>query len=230
MNREGKVYTILFITILVVIVGASLAFVATALKPEQDANMKKEKMQNILNSFGVVADRSNSEEKYKELIKEENEIVLDENGEIIVGEKAFDIDLAKEKKKFPLFIAEQNGKKTYIIPARGMGLWDAIWCYVSLDENLKVSGIVFDHKAETPGLGAEIKENYFTKSFIGENIFEASGKLDGLKVVKGYKGGDDKNDGEVDAISGATLTCNGVTEMLTRGLSPYEKYLKTLKK
>ena len=228
MNKEGKLYTILFVTILVVIVGASLAFVATALKPEQDANMKKEKMQNILNSFGVVADRSNSEEKYKEFIKEE--FVLDVNGEIIEGAKAFDIDLAKDKTKFPLFIAEQDGKKTFIIPARGMGLWDAIWCYVSLNDDLKVKGIVFDHKAETPGLGAEIKEKYFTESFIGEDIFEASGKLDGLKVVKGYKGGDDKNDGDVDAISGATLTCNGVTEMLTRGLSPYEKYLKTIKK
>jgi Na+-transporting NADH:ubiquinone oxidoreductase subunit C len=228
MNKEGKVYTILFITILVVLVGASLAFVATALKPEQDANMKKEKMQNILNSFGVVADRSNSEEKYKEFIKEE--FVLDINGEIIEGAKAFDIDLAKDKSKFPLFIAEQDGKKTYIIPARGMGLWDAIWCYVSLNDELKVKGIVFDHKAETPGLGAEIKEKYFTESFVGENIFETSGKLDGLKVVKGYKGGTDKEDGDVDAISGATLTCNGVTEMLTRGLSPYEKYLKTIKK
>lgn len=228
MNKEGKVYTILFITILVVIVGASLAFVATALKPEQDANMKKEKMQNILNSFGVTADRSNSEKLYAEFIKKE--IVLDVNGEILEGEKAFTIDLAKEKTKFPLFIAEKEGKKTYIIPARGMGLWDAIWCYVSLNEELKVSGIVFDHKAETPGLGAEIKEGFFTKRFIGEDIFNASNALEGLQVIKGYKGGEDKKDGEVDGISGATLTCNGVTEMLTRGLSPYEKYLKTLKK
>lgn len=228
MNREGKVYTIIFVTILVIIVGASLAFVATALKPEQDANMKKEKMQNILNSFGVAADRSNSEDKYKEFIKEE--VVLDTLGNVIEGEKAFSIDLAKEKTKFPLFIAEQNGKKTYIIPSRGMGLWDAIWCYVSLNEELKVQGIVFDHKAETPGLGAEIKEKYFTDRFVGEDIFNAKNALEGLQVIKGYKGGEDKTDGDVDGISGATLTCNGVTEMLTRGLSPYEKYLKTIKK
>jgi Na+-transporting NADH:ubiquinone oxidoreductase subunit C len=228
MNKEGKVYTILFITILVVIVGASLAFVATALKPEQDANLKKEKMQNILKSFGIETDREGSEKIYQEKIKQE--IVFDVNGKIIEGEKAFDIDLAKEKTKFPLFIAEINGKKTYIIPARGLGLWDAIWCYVSLDENLKVSGIVFDHKAETPGLGAEIRENFFTKQFIGEDIFNSSKTLEGLQVVKGYKGGNDKTDGEVDAISGATLTCNGVSEMLTRGLKPYEEYLKTIKK
>jgi Na+-transporting NADH:ubiquinone oxidoreductase subunit C len=228
MNKEGKIYTILFITILVVIVGASLAFVATALKPEQDANLKKEKMQNILKSFGIETDREGSEKIYQEKIKQE--IVFDINGKIIEGEKAFDIDLAKEKTKFPLFIAEINGKKTYIIPARGLGLWDAIWCYVSLDENLKVSGIVFDHKAETPGLGAEIRENFFTKQFIGEDIFNSSKTLEGLQVVKGYKGGNDKTDGEVDAISGATLTCNGVSEMLTRGLKPYEEYLKTIKK
>jgi len=228
MNKEGKVYTILFISILVIFVGASLAFVATALKPEQDANLKKEKMQNILKSFGIETDREGSEKIYQEKIKKE--LVFGENGEIIEGEKAFDIDLAKDKTKFPLFIAETDGKKMYIIPARGLGLWDAIWCYVSLDENLKVSGIVFDHKAETPGLGAEIREDFFTKQFIGEDIFNPSNTLEGLQVIKGYKGGDNKADGEVDAISGATLTCNGVTEMLTRGLKPYEKYLKTLKK
>lgn len=229
MNKEGKVYTIIFITALVVFVGASLAFVATALKPQQDENLKKEKMINILNSFGIKAVPSNSEKLYEEFIKKE--VVLDKEGNLIEGAKAFDIDLAKEKTKFPMFIAEKDGKKTYIIPARGMGLWDAIWCYAAINEDLKVEGIVFDHKAETPGLGAEIKEQKsFSEQFRGEAIFDSSNQLDGLKVIKGYKGGDDKTDGDVDGISGATLTCNGVTEMLTRGLIPYEKYLKTLKK
>ena len=109
-------------------------------------------------------------------------------------------------------------------------MWDAIWGYVSVDENLKVDGIVFDHKAETPGLGGEITQDYFQNSFKGESIFDANGNLQGLKVVKGYTGKDDKVDGEVDAISGATLTGNGVTEMLVRGLKPYEKYLKSNKK
>lgn len=227
MNRESNVYTFLFATVMVVLVASALAFAATALKPDQDANIKKEKMQYILKSFGVAVDRDASEVAYKEHII--SEVVFDENGNEI-SKDAFTVDIAKEKGKFPIFNAEKDGKKFYVIPVRGMGLWDAIWGYVSVDENLKVDGIVFDHKAETPGLGGEITQDYFQKSFVGENIFDANGNLQGLKVVKGYQGKDNKGDGEVDAISGATLTGNGVTEMLVRGLKPYEKYLKSNKK
>jgi Na+-transporting NADH:ubiquinone oxidoreductase subunit C len=227
MNRESNGYTFLFATIMVVLVASALAFAATALKPDQDANIKKEKMQYILKSFGVNVERDASEVAYKKHII--SEAVFDESGNEI-SKDAFSVDIAKEKGKFPLFSAEKEGKKFYVIPVRGMGLWDAIWGYVSVDENLKVDGIVFDHKAETPGLGGEITQDYFQKSFIGENVFDANGNLQGLKVVKGYKGGSDKADGEVDAISGATLTGNGVSEMLVRGLKPYEKYLKSIKK
>ena len=136
----------------------------------------------------------------------------------------------QQAESFEMFNAEKDGKKFYVIPVRGMGLWDAIWGYVSIDENLKVDGIVFDHKGETPGLGGEITQDYFQNSFKGESVFDANGNLQGLKVVKGYSGKDNKDDGEVDAISGATLTGNGVTEMLVRGLKPYEKYLKSNKK
>jgi Na+-transporting NADH:ubiquinone oxidoreductase subunit C len=227
MNRESNGYTFLFATVMVVLVASALAFAATALKPDQDANIKKEKMQYILKSFGVAVERDASEVAYKKHII--SEVVFDENGTEI-SKEAFTVDIAKEKGKFPIFNAEKDGKKFYVIPVRGMGLWDAIWAYVSVDENLKVDGIVFDHKAETPGLGGEITQDYFQKSFVGENIFDANGNLQGLKVVKGYTGKDDKVDGEVDAISGATLTGNGVTEMLVRGLKPYEKYLKSNKK
>lgn len=227
MNRESNGYTFLFATVMVVLVASALAFAATALKPDQEANIKKEKMQYILKSFGVAVDRDASEEAYKKHIT--SEVVFDENGNEI-SKEAFTVDIAKEKGKFPIFNAEKDGKKFYVIPVRGMGLWDAIWGYVSVDENLKVDGIVFDHKAETPGLGGEITQEYFQKSFVGESVFDANGNLQGLKVVKGYTGKDNKTDGEVDAISGATLTGNGVTEMLVRGLKPYEKYLKSNKK
>lgn len=226
MNRESNGYTFLFATIMVVIVASALAFAATALKPAQEANIKKEKMESILKSFGVDP-KGNAEEAYKKHIT--SEVVFDKDGNEI-GKEAFTLDIAKEKGKYPVFNAEKDGKKFYVIPVRGMGLWDAIWAYVSIDENLKVDGIVFDHKGETPGLGGEIKQDYFQNSFIGESIFDANGNLQGLKVVKGYKGGKDKADGEVDAISGATLTGDGVSEMLVRGLKPYEKYLKSNKK
>ena len=227
MNRESNGYTFLFATVMVVLVASALAFAATALKPDQEANIKKEKMQYILKSFGVAVERDASEEAYKKHII--SEVVFDENGTEI-SKDAFTVDIAKEKGKFPIFNAEKDGKKFYVIPVRGMGLWDAIWGYVSVDENLKVDGIVFDHKAETPGLGGEITQEYFQKSFIGESVFDANGNLQGLKLVNRCTGKDNKADGEVDAIYGATLTGNGVTEMLVRGLKPYEKYLKSNKK
>ena len=148
MNRESNGYTFLFATVMVVLVASALAFAATALKPDQEANIKKEKMQYILKSFGVAVERDASEEAYKKHII--SEVVFDENGTEI-SKDAFTVDIAKEKGKFPIFNAEKDGKKFYVIPVRGMGLWDAIWGYVSVDENLKVDGIVFDHKAETPG-------------------------------------------------------------------------------
>ena len=227
MNRESNGYTFLFATVMVVLVASALAFAATALKPNQEANVKKEKMQYILKSFGVAVERDASEEAYKKHII--SELVFDAEGNEI-GKDAFTLDIAKEKGKFPIFNAEKEGKKFYVIPVRGMGLWDAIWAYVSVDENLNVDGIVFDHKSETPGLGGEITQDYFQNSFIGESILDANGNLQGLRVVKGYTGGKDKADGEVDAISGATITGDGVSEMLVRGLKPYEKYLKSNKK
>lgn len=227
MNRESNSYTFIFATIMVVFVAAMLAYAATALKPAQDANIKNEKRQYILKSFGIDVARDASVDAYKKYIKEE--FVFDKSGKEI-GKDAFNVDIATDKEKFPVFVTEKEGKKFFVIPVRGMGLWDAIWGYVSIDENLKVDGIVFDHKAETPGLGAEIKEDFFTKRFENEAIFDANGNLQAVKVVKGYLGGENKEDGQVDAISGATLTCNGVTNMLVAGLKPYEQFLKSNKK
>jgi Na+-transporting NADH:ubiquinone oxidoreductase subunit C len=227
MNRESNSYTFIFATIMVVFVAAMLAYAATALKPAQDANIKNEKRQYILKSFGIDVARDASVDAYKKYIKEE--FVFDKNGKEI-GKDAFNVDIATDKEKFPVFVTEKEGKKFFVIPVRGMGLWDAIWGYVSIDENLKVDGIVFDHKAETPGLGAEIKEDFFTKRFVNEAIFDTNGNLQAVKVVKGYLGGENKEDGQVDAISGATLTCNGVTNMLVAGLKPYEQFLKSNKK
>jgi Na+-transporting NADH:ubiquinone oxidoreductase subunit C len=93
-----------------------------------------------------------------------------------------------------------------------------------------VKGIVFDHKAETPGLGGDINTDFFEDRFVGENIFDSDSAYHGLSVVKSYKGGDEKTDGQVDGLSGATLTCNGVTTMLIDGLKPYEQFLKSIKK
>lgn len=228
MNTEGNSYTFIFSTVMVVVVATALAIAATALKPAQELNIKKEKMQYIMRSIGMKdISRDDSPAAYKEHIKDT--LVLDDNGKEI-GKGAFAIDLAKDKGKHPVFVAENNGQKFYVLPVRGMGLWDAIWGYVAVDEKMTVKGIVFDHKGETPGLGGDINKAFFQDRFEGESLYDEAGNFQGLQVIKAYKGGDEHKDGQVDAISGATLTCNGVTNMLKLGLKPYENYLLTVKK
>lgn len=150
------------------------------------------------------------------------------------GGKAEHIDMAKERKRseqdriLPLFIFEQEGKKFYIVNVRGNGLWDEIWGNIALEEDFTtVAGVSFDHKAETPGLGAEIKDNpAFPAQFEGKKIYRDNGEYTSIVVRKGKA--QDKTF-EVDGISGATITVNGVTEMLYRGIQYYAPYFKSQK-
>lgn len=224
MDRNSNGYTFLFAGIMVTVVGALLAFTATSLKPAQDENVKKEKMQNILASVGVVVDREAAAAKFESVIKEK--LALKEDGSVANGVDAFNVDLKEELSKptsaqtYPLYLAEEGGKKFYIIPLRGAGLWDAIWGYVALEEDMNtVKGAVFDHKGETPGLGAEITQKWFQDRFVGKKIKNASGKIEGVKVVKS-----NATPNDVDAISGATITSDGVSAMVAERLAHYQNY------
>jgi Na+-transporting NADH:ubiquinone oxidoreductase subunit C len=234
MDRNSNGYTFMFAAIMVVVVGALLAFASTSLKDLQDANVKKEKMQNILASVGVVVEREAAPNQFTSVIKEQLALKLD--GSVDESAKAFDIDLKSELSKnpedqrFPLYVAEQDGKKFYIVPLRGAGLWDAIWGYVALEEDLNtIKGTVFDHKGETPGLGAEITQKWFQDRFIGEKIMDPSGEIVGVAVTKGNTS-QAKDDNKVDAISGSTITGNGVTAMIKERLSNYKNYFAKQKK
>jgi Na+-transporting NADH:ubiquinone oxidoreductase subunit C len=176
MDVNKNSYTFSFAAIMVVVVAALLSTAAIALKPFQSRNVLLEKKQNILSSVGINIQRDEADLKYPSIIKEE--LVLNNKGEKIDG-IAFDIDLQKELKKnpseqsLPLYISEIDGKKQYIIPLRGKGLWGPIWGFISLEDDLnKVFGAVFDHKTETPGLGAEINMPFFQDPFVGKTIFE----------------------------------------------------------
>jgi len=148
-------------------------------------------------------------------------------------------DVKKEKSKakdggvrrLPLFVGEKDGKTFYVVPITGKGLWDAIWGYVAMDENMIVQGAYFDHKGETAGLGANIKQRYFMDDFIGEHLLDASGTFKGITVAKGNNDpkNNDKTDYEVDAIAGATITGDGVSAMIKSDLKLYVDYFKTLK-
>jgi len=126
-----------------------------------------------------------------------------------------------------VFIFEQNEKKYYIISVRGNGLWDEIWGNIAIEDDLRtIAGTAFDHKGETPGLGGEIKDDpSFSAQFIGKKIIDDSGNYTSIVV---RKGGARNPSFEVDGISGATITCDGVSEMLYRGIKYYEPYFNSI--
>lgn len=150
-----------------------------------------------------------------------NEATEDENAYLIdiKKEEAHASDDPNYKRKLPLFIGEKDGMTYYIIPMRGKGLWDAIWGYVSLDKDFVVEGVFFDHKGETPGLGANIKERFFMDDFKGEQIMNGDA-FEGITVAKGNNDplNERKDDQKVDALAGATITGNGVTAMIKKML------------
>jgi len=249
INTDKNSYTIIFAIAMVVVVGALLAGISSVLKPNITANKITEKQQNILFAMGIADSEDPNEFVPAEKAQELFEKYVGDEQYIITGSsaekttKAFDVEVKKEndkvkqdsnyQRKLPLFIGKKDGEEFYVVPMRGNGLWDAIWGYVSLDKEFKtVKGAFFDHKGETPGLGANIKEAYFRDDFIGESILDASGNYKGITVKKGNADPKnvDKNDNEVDAMAGATITGDGVTAMVKKGIRMYQPYFETLKK
>lgn len=245
-RTDSNGYTMMFAVIMVFVVGSLLAFLASSLKPAIKENERIEKQQNILYAMGVNEnDASNanfvsttvSGAEFKKYIKKQ--LVLEGN-KISESQDAYLIDVKKQQanakdgkvRKLPLFVGEKEGKTFYVAPIRGKGLWDAIWGYVSMDENMVVQGAYFDHKGETPGLGANIKQRYFMDDFIGEHLMTEAGVFKGITVKKGNNDAvnEDKTDYEVDAIAGATITGDGVSAMIKKDLSLYVPYFKNLKK
>ena len=229
---------------MVLVVGALLAFTASSLRPTIDANKRIEKQQNILYAMGVNENDETSivfvskdkvADEFAKYIKKQ---LVIEGENVSEDAKAYLIDVKKQQtaakegktRKLPLFVGEKDGTTFYIAPIRGKGLWDAIWGYVAMDKNMVVQGVFFDHKGETPGLGANIKQRYFMDDFIGEDLMN-NGSFKGIAVSKSNNDpkNEDKNDNEVDAIAGATITGDGVAAMIKTELGLYVPYFKTLK-
>ncbi len=229
---------------MVIVVGSLLAFAASGLKETITENKRIEKQQNILYAMGVNENEGNSANfvstdkvgvEFTKYIKKQ---IVIQDGKEAEDDKAYLIDIKKEKdqakakdysRRLPLFIGEKDGKTFYIAPIRGKGLWDAIWAYVAMDKDMVVQGAYFDHKGETPGLGANIKQRFFMDDFIGENLM-SDGTFKGITVSKGNADpkNEDKTDNEVDAIAGATITGDGVTAMIRSDLKLYVPYFKNL--
>merc|ERR1712137_1392212 len=236
-RTDSNSYTMIFAIVMVVIVGSLLAFLASSLKPAIKENERIEKQQNILYAMGVNENDESSAtfvstsvagEEFAKYIKKQ---IVIEGDKISENDEAYLIDVKKATSKLPLFIGEKDGKTYYVAPIRGKGLWDAIWGYVSMDENMVVQGAYFDHKGETPGLGANIKQRYFMDDFYGEHLLTDNGVFKGITVAKGNNDpkNEDKTDYEVDALAGATITGNGVSAMIKNDLKLYMPYFETLK-
>ena len=201
MKTNSNTYTIIYSAVLVIIVAFLLAFVSQALKDRQDANVKLDVKKQILNSLNIRGlDDAAAEAKYAEVVKSE------EN----VGEQK-------------LYICEIDGKPKYVCTVKGMGLWGPVFGFISINEDKNtVYGAYFNHDSETAGLGAEIKDSQaWQEKFHGKKIFSEDGSL-AIGVVKKVE----NPASQVDCVTGATLTSNGVSDMLRDGLNAYITNLK----
>ena len=231
-NVNSNKYTVIYATVITVIVAVILSLAATSLKGLQDKNVAIATMTDILKAVSL-DDAEDIEATYKKYIK--GTVVDFEGNKFETNIKPLDVNVKKESKKskeermYPVFIyTNDKGETNYIVPVRGFGLWDAIWGYVALGSDLNtVVGVAFDHVGETPGLGAEIKDNKaWGNSFKGKTIFDKSGNYVSVGVVKGVLTDEEH---QVSSISGATMTSKGVSKMLFEGLQDYLPYFNKQK-
>lgn len=221
LNTNSNTYTIVYAAVMVIVVAFLLAFISDSLRSKQEENVANDKRSQILASLGMT-EIDDVQAAYQESVIKE--LVINANGDSI-GNNAFD----KETKDIndnclPLYVCKTNNDTLYVVPLSGRGLWGGLWGYLALKKDFKtVAGAYFSHEGETAGLGARIVEPDFQKKFIGKDVFTDSTftqvALGVMKKVVNEKA-------EVDAITGATLTSNGVNDMLRDCISRYQKYFK----
>lgn len=219
MNRDSNVYTVVYASVMVLLVAIVLAFTSQSLRSFQKENEDNDKRQQILRSINVSVPASEAKAKYNELIKEA--FLVNENGQKVEGD-AF----TATPEQHPVYVANVDGKTKYIMALSGAGLWGPLWGYLSVDsDGNTVYGTDFSHQGETPGLGAEIAKPAFSNEFKGKKLF-MDGTFKSIAVVKPGKSAAGQD--YVDGISGGTITSQGVDHMLSSSLSGYVKFLTSL--
>ena len=227
-DTNSDLYAIIYSAVVVVIVAFLLAGVSSLLSPKQQDNIRLDKKKQILASLNI-KNVPDAAAEYDNVIK--NDPIINIDGNVVKENGGFEVaNDAVEDSNLPLYIAEVNGAKKYIIPMTGNGLWGGIWGYIALNDDCNtIYGVYFSHASETPGLGAEIAadkfQNQFTKDKDGNKVVKMVYNENGKVALEVKKGKGDANY-HIDAVSGATLTCNGVDDMFKRKLAPYYNYLK----
>ena len=222
------------------VVSVLLALASTQLKDRQEFNIELDKKKNILKCIGRDLSLMKADEIIEEYKSNISNIILKVNGDVVNNITAENIEPVQNKStgevKYFLNNIEylpaykSSNPEAFIIPISGKGLWSTLFGYFALEMDLNtVIGITFYKHGETPGLGGEVEKKWFQNNFVGKKIFDQTGKLVSIKVVKGkvndvYSGQD--LDHGVDGISGATITSRGVSYFLKRDLLKYEQYLK----
>lgn len=234
INTNSNLYIITYSVLMVVIVAFLLAFVSKSLQSKSEANVAIDKKSQILSALNIRNLESEQiEKKYSDVIVADQ--VLDKHGNIVKDGKNKDEDAFIMSSKdisenlLPLYVCKIDGETKYVVPVYGMGLWGALWGYISINKDGNtVYGSYFSHQSETAGLGALITEKKFQDQFKNKVIFDNSKVL--LSVVKaGKKVNGLPNNSRCDAVTGATLTSDGVDEMLKTSLKKYTNIFKNIK-
>ena len=252
MNTNNNVYTVIYTTVIVVLVAALLAFVSQSLKAKQDANEKAETISQMLTSaqYGTKAelDKLGNAAKLDKYAQEiEKAFVINLDGKVVRELEGIEVYSPKQLKRenynikggpnktaepeLPVFIFK-NGRT--VVPIYGAGLWGPIWGYISFENGTAtITGAYFDHESETAGLGAKIKDDpSFQSEFVGE--VADFGQANVIDIVKGGapKDAEGKSvvDNKVDAITGATMTSQGLDAAIDTWLAAYAKYFEAQEK
>jgi Na+-transporting NADH:ubiquinone oxidoreductase subunit C len=223
MNKDSNSYTVIYASAMVVLVAVLLAFTSESLRSFQKKNETNDKRQQILRSVNIHVSGNEAEKKFNELIKES--FLINDKGQKVDGD-AFAVESSKMagKNMFPVFVAEIDGAKKYILAMYGAGMWGSLWGYIALNEDRNtVFGVDFSHQGETPGLGAEIALPAFSSQFTDKQLFK-NGEFKSIAVVKHGKSVQGQD--YVDGISGGSITSISVNNMLRNSLSHYVEFFK----
>ena len=224
-------YTIVFTSIVTIILGGFLSVAAGTLKEIQELNVENDSKKNILSSLGYEPDSDQlwTSDDITKLFKLNIEAyVLNSNGERTNTDPA-SINTEVDKENLPIYVDKKDGiVNGYAIPISGKGLWSTLYGYFAIEpDGVTAKGITFYAHKETPGLGGEVEKPWFQNNFVGKRFIDEDGNLVGIKVIKGKA--DTDSPYEVDGISGATITSKGLESFLVDDLEKYEPFFRKIR-